>query len=95
MHHLHGKREPDYYYKSENTNTVFTAVPPKAVLSKFAGSQMTETGLVPIAYTFSVSNISISAGTPRSNNSSKISDVEKHCPCASQTLVFIKGYQLL
>ena len=32
MHHLHGKREPDYYYKSENTNTVFTAVPPKAVL---------------------------------------------------------------
>ena len=57
MHHLDEKREPDYYYKSENTNTVFTPVPPKAVLSKCAGSQMTETGLVPIAYTFSVLNI--------------------------------------
>ena len=64
MHHLDAKREPDYYYKSENTNTVFTAVPPKAVLSKCARAQMTETGLVPIAYTFSVLNISISPGTP-------------------------------
>ena len=52
MHHFDGKREPDYYYKSENTNTVFTAVPPKAVLSKCTGSQMTEAVLVPIAYTF-------------------------------------------
>ena len=52
MHHLDGKREPDYCYKSENTNTVFTAVPPKAVLSQCAGSEMTEAGLVPIAYTF-------------------------------------------
>ena len=64
MHHLDGKREPDYYYKSENANTVFTAVPSKAVLSKCAGSQMTETGLAPIAYTFSVLNICISPGTP-------------------------------
>ena len=51
MHHLDGKREPDYYYKSENANTVFTAVPSKAVLSK-------------CAYTFSVLNICISPGTP-------------------------------
>ena len=46
---------------------------------------MTQTGLVPIAYTFSVLNRSISLGTPGGNKSSKISDVEKHHPCASQT----------
>ena len=40
-------------------NTVFTPVPPKAVLSKCAGSQMTKTGLVPI-----VLNRSISLGAP-------------------------------
>ena len=51
---------------------------------------MTETGLVPIAYTFSVLNVSISLGTPGGNKSSKISGVEKHRPCASQTLVFMK-----
>ena len=38
-----------------------------------------------IAYTFSVSNRSISVGTPRGNKNNIISGVEKHCPCASQT----------
>ena len=38
----------------------FSAVPPIAVLSKCAGSQVTKTGIVTIAYTFSVLNISVS-----------------------------------
>ena len=38
---------------------LFSPVPPIAVLHKRAGSQMEWTGLVTIAYTFSVLNVSV------------------------------------
>ena len=67
------------------------------VLSKCAGSQVTQPGLVTITYTFSVLNTSVSVVSSYTwvggNRSSKISDVEKHHPRASQTLVFMKEYQ--
>ena len=75
----------------------FSPVPLIAVLSKCAGSQVTQTGLVTIAYTFSVLNTSVSVASSYTwvggNRSSKISDVEKHHPRASQTLVFMEEYQ--
>ena len=50
-----------------------------------------------IAYTFSVLNTSVSVASSYTwvggNRSSKISNVEKHHPRASQTLVFMKEYQ--
>ena len=76
---------------------IVTGIRFSPVLSKCAGSQVTQTGLVTIAYTFSVLNTSFSVASSYTwvggNRSSKISDVEKHHPRASQTLVFMKEYQ--
>ena len=51
-----------------------------------------------IAYTFSVLNTSVSVASSYTwvggNRRSKISDVEKHHPRASQTLVFMKEIQI-
>ena len=69
---------------------LFSPVPPIAVLHKRAGSQMAWTGLVTIAYTFSVLNMLslYRVGTPGGNKSNSISGVEKHQPRASQSLVY-------